>query len=151
VTLCGSISAILYSAWALSGAGTKTAIHFGTEKSWYDPKFAAYPQISVSDLTEPKGFYFNLNGTLLMHSYPRYLVNVWVPIKAGNIGTAETQLAEDMRFETCRIILANRNSIGDFKPIVPQDAGTPHHELNGDPRMIRYEITLVGAHDKTSG
>lgn len=153
ITLAGSVAATLYSAWSLSGAGTKTLIAFGTLKDWFDPAYAAKPQITVSDLTEPNGKYFLQadGGTLQMHSYPRYIVNVWVPIPRGNVGTAESQLAEDMRYETCRIILANRNSIADFKPIVPQDTGTPRHELNGEPRVLRYEITLIGAHDKVSG
>lgn len=151
MTLCGSIIASLYNSWSLSNAGSKIAIHFGTEKDWYNPTYASYPQISVSPLVEPSGHYFLSNGTLQMHSYPRYLVNVWVPLKAGVPGTAEMQLAEDMRYEVCRCILANRSSIGDFKPIVPEDTGRAIHELNGDPRMLRYEITLVGAHDKVSG
>ena len=151
MTLCGSISAVLYSAWTLSGAGTKTAIHFGTEKSWYDAEFAAYPQVTVSDLAEPKGRHFKTNGTLLMHSYPRYVVNVWVPVEIGVLGTAETQLAEDMRYEVCRVILSNRDAIGNFKSIVPLDAGIARHELVGEPRMLRYEITLSGAHDQVQG
>lgn len=86
-----------------------------------------------------------------MHSYPRYVVNCWVPIPRGNVGTAESQLAEDMRYETCRIILSQRSNIADFQPIVPVDMGVPRHELNGEPRVLRYEITLIGAHDKVSG
>lgn len=152
MTLCGSISQKLFSEWSLTGAGTKSAIAFGTLKDWFDPAYAHTPQITVSDLTEPNGRYFaQPNGTLLMHSYPRYVVNCWVPIPRGNVGTAESQLAEDMRYEACRIILSQRSNIANFQPIVPVDMGVPRHELNGEPRVLRYEITLIGAHDKVLG
>jgi hypothetical protein len=63
----------------------------------------------------------------------------------------EAVLIEDMRFEVTRIIVAKRNDIASFSPIVPVDNGVPHHELNAEPRILRYEITLLGAHDKIQG
>jgi hypothetical protein len=152
MTNAGSIAAALYNNWSLTGAGTKTAIAFGTVKDWFDPKYAGKPQISVSDLVEPKGKYFkSAGGTLRVHSYPRYTVNCWVPLKVGVVGTAESQLIEDMRYEVCRIIVAKRSVISDFTPLVPVDMGVPRHEVNGEPRILRYEITLLGAHDKVLG
>ncbi len=151
MTSCGSISAILASTWALTGASAKNNIHFETEKDWFNPAHISKPQITVSTLVEPKGHIFKSNGTLIMHSYPRYSLNIWVPIPRGNLGTAETQLADDMRYEAARIILANRTSIGDFIMITPEDAGIAHHEMDKEPRMLRYELTLIGAHEKVSG
>ncbi len=151
MTLAGSIAASLYANWNLTGSAARANIAFGTLKDWFDPTFAHMPQITVSDLTEPKGQFFNNGGTLIMHSYPRYVVNVWVPIPRGNVGNVESQLAQDMRYEAARIIMAQRSSIGNFQPIVPEDAGVPRHELNGEPRILRYEITLIGAHDQIQG
>ena len=146
-TLAGSISSTLYNNWALTGIGTKTLIRFGS-LGWYENNYPQ-TQVTVTDLTEPKGkFFLDPSGSLIIHSYPRYIVNCWVPIPRGTNGTAEIQLAEDMRYEVSRIILANRNSIGDFSPIVPEDLGIPHHELDKEPRCLRYEITLNGAHNK---
>ncbi len=83
-----------------------------------------------------------------MHSYPRYIVNCWVPIPRGDCGTAYAQLAEDMRYEVARIIVACRNSIGDLAPIVPENLGVARHELDREPRCLRYELTLIGAHNR---
>ena len=152
MTLAGSIAAALYNNWSLSGAGTKTAITFGTLKDWYNPTYASSPQITVSDLTEIENKFFLSNGgTLQIHSYPRYVVNCWVPIPRGCIGTSESQLAEDMRYEVCRIICAKRRNIATFNVITPENLGIPLHEVNAEPRILRYEVTLVGAHDKVYG
>lgn len=147
MTTAGSISAALYSNWSLTGIGTKTLIHFGSA-GWYESNYPQ-PQISVSNLAEPKGrFFLDAGGSLLIHSYPRYVVNCWVPIPRGAEGTAEVQLIEDMRYEVARIIVNQRNSIGDLSPIVPDDLGFPRHELDKEPRCLRYELTLIGAHNK---
>lgn len=150
MTLAGSISAALKSGWSLTGAGTVTAIAFPS-KDWYDSQYASKPQVTVSHLTDPPAKYFAVSGgSMLMHSNPRFVVNCWVPILRGASGTAEASLIEDMRREVTRIIIANRNSIADFNPIVPENEGTPHHEVNGTPAMLRYEITLVGTQDVTA-
>jgi hypothetical protein len=147
-TLTGSISSTLYNNWNLTGIGTKTLIRFGS-LGWYENNYPIQPQVTVSNLAEPKGRYFlNPGGSLLIHSYPRYVVNCWVPIPRGANGTAEVQLAEDMRYEVARIIVVQRNSIGDLSPVVPDDLGVPHHELDKEPRCLRYELTLIGAHNK---
>jgi len=140
----------LKSGWSLSGAGTVTAIAFPS-KDWYDSQYASKPQVTVSHLIDPPARYFaNPGGSLLMHSNPRYVVNIWVPILRGASGTVEASLIEDMRREVARIIIANRSSIASFNPIVPENEGTPHHEINGTPAMLRYEITLVGTQDTTA-
>jgi hypothetical protein len=84
---------------------------------------------------------------MLLHSNPQYIVNCWVPILQGVKGTVEAQLIEDMRHEVTRIIVAKRNEIADFKPLMPENEGVPHHEINGTPSILRYEITLIGTHD----
>jgi hypothetical protein len=79
------------------------------------------------------------------------VVNCWVPIPPGEAGTDEAELIEAMRYEVSRVVLANRNSIADLEPIVPKDEGVARHELNGQPRLLRYEITLLGAHGRVLG
>lgn len=146
-TLAGSISSTLYNNWALTGIGTKTLIRFGST-GWYENRYPQ-AQVTVSNLAEPHGkFFLDSSGSLIIHSYPRYTVNCWVPIPRGANGTAEAQLAEDMRYEVARIIVNKRNSIGDLSPVVPDDLGIPHHELDVEPRCLRYEVTLIGAHNK---
>ena len=150
MTLAGSILNCLSDNWELTGDGAKEKLHF-SEKDWFDTSVPNKSQVSVSLLVERIGkFLSNEGGTLTLHSYPQFLVNCWVPIPRGAKGTAEAQLIEDMRYEVTRIITANRNSIADFSPIVPMDQGTPLHEVNKEPRVLRYEITLMGAHDKES-
>ena len=148
-TLLGSISSTLYSNWNLTGAGTKTLIRFGST-GWYENNYPK-PQITVSNLAEPKGkFFLDSSGSMIIHSYPNYVVNCWVPIPRGGNGTAQAQLADDMRYEVARIIVNKRNSIGDLAPVVPDDLGVAHHELDVEPRMLRYEVTLTGAHNQTA-
>jgi hypothetical protein len=143
VTLAGSIKAALSSEWALTGDLAKTEIRFA-DSGWFDREYASDPQVVVSELAEPIGRFF---GTI-MHSYPRYLVNCWLPIPQGNNGTAEAQQIEDMRYEVTRIVWAKRADISPLTMIVPQDHGIPRHELDGTPRILRYEITLIGVQDK---
>ena len=101
---------------------------------------------------EPNGrFFLNQGGTLTPQSYAYFAVNCWVPIAVGTPGTVEAELIEAMRYEVSRVILANRNSIADFDPIVPKDEGLARHELNGQPRLLRYETTLIGAHARVRG
>lgn len=134
MTLSGSISAVLAANWSLTGAGTVTAIAFPT-KDWYDSQYASKPQITVSHLTDPPSRYFtNPGGSVNLHSNPYYVVNIWVPILRGAAGTVEAELIEAMRLEIVRIIAANRSSIADFNPLMPQDNGVPHHEKNGTQR-----------------
>lgn len=150
MTLAGSILTALSDNWSLTGAGTKSAIHFAT-KNWYDTAYTMKPQVSVSDLAEAEHkFFLSHGGTLIIHSYPRYVVNCWVPIPRGASGTSESQLCEDMRYEVCRIVAANRGSVASLTSLVPSNLGVPLHEVNAEPRILRYEITLVGAHDRIS-
>ena len=150
MTLAGSIRSSLSTNWALTGNLAKGSIVFA-QKSWYDYEAASQPQITVSPLVETVGgYYSNTNGSFSTQNYAQFVVNCWLAIPRGAVGTAEAQMIEDMRFEVCRIILAERNSIADFKPIVPTDYGVPLHENENQPRILRYEITLLGAHEKNS-
>lgn len=151
MTQAGSILAALQTNWSLTGnAGTANVAFI--EREWFDAKYASRPQITVSHLFDPPTRYFKCDGgTLLMHTNPHYAANVWVPVPVGAVGTAETQLIDDMRLEIARIILSQKNAIGDFSLIVPRDSGVPMHELDKQPRMLRYEVTLIGAIDKIRG
>ncbi len=143
MTLAGSIKTVLYDNWNLSGDLAKAKIRF-SETGWFDATYASYPQIVVSELAEPIGGYYG--GSY--QTYPRFLVNLWLQIPRGAKGTAEAQNIEDMRYEVLEIIQSKKNDVATFRPLVPIDVGTPRHELDRDPRMLRYEITLLGAHTK---
>ena len=134
---------MLASEWALLWRFAADQIRF-SEARWFDREHAGHPQVVVSEFAEPITRYF---GTY-MHSYPRYLVNCWLPIPSGPNGTAEAQLIEDMRYEVSRIVWTKRADISPLTMIVPQDHGVPRHELDGTPRILRYEITLIGAQSK---
>jgi len=143
MTLAGSIKTVLYDNWSLTGNLAQAKVHFA-DSGWFAGSVAYKPQVVVSDIAEPIGGYFG--GSL--HLYPRYVVNCWLQIPRGAQGTLEAEYIENMRYEVLDIIRDNKTSIGDFVVIVPSDAGTPRHELTGTPRILRYEITLVGAHTK---
>lgn len=149
LTLEGSIRAALVSGWSLTGEAEVTKKVVFPTKNWHDSDYLSQPQITVTHLAEGSGKFFTgtADGRLLMHTNPLYLVNVWVPIPRGANGDAETVLIEQLRVEVNRVILAAKSSVADFRPLVPKDSGRPLHELDREPRILRYEITLIGAHD----
>ena len=149
MTLAGSIRDALYNDWSLTGDLDKANIAF-PEKDWYDLDYAGQPQITVTKLTEPvhKFFFSTTGGTLIAHTYPRFVVNCWLHISEGSDGTNESQQIEDLVDEVFRIILAERDNIADLRPVVPVDSGTFRGKVEPkEPSLLRYEITLIGAHD----
>lgn len=143
--------AALKSNWSLLGAGSVSAIYW-SPKDWFDTAFVMMPQVSVSPIAEvPHFFYAQPSGTLTVDSHPMFAVNVWVPRPVGSPGTAEAELAEAMRYEVCRIAVAQRISMSPFGAVVPKDMGVARHEDNVEPRILRYEITLLSSHDTIQG
>ncbi len=149
MTLAGSIRDVLYDDWALTGDLEKANVAF-PEKDWYDLDYAGQPQITVTKLAEPmyENYFTSPGGTLIAHSYPRFVVNCWLHIQEGSDGTTESQQIEDLVNEVFRIILLERDNIADMRPVVPVDSGTFRGKVEPkEPSILRYEITLIGAHD----
>jgi hypothetical protein len=136
MTLAGSLVALIESSWSLAGELAPSNIRF--HEGWFDRDYAR-PQVTVSDLANPKGQYY---GTLTVDFYPRYSVNVWHEIPSGAPGTAEYANIESMRQEVVRIVNHNRHTLAPFNIIVPLDEGVSLHEIDEPPRILRYEITV---------
>jgi hypothetical protein len=143
MTLAGSIKTSLASNWALTGDLASTKVHFA-DSGWFDSNYASYPQIVVTQMVEPIGGYYSSS----LHLHPRFVVNCWLQIPRGANGTVESQYIEDMRYEVVRIINENRTMLGTNTIIIPRDAGIPRHELSMEPRILRFEIGLLGAQTK---
>jgi hypothetical protein len=141
VTLCGSIRTLLYSNWNLTDDLEKDKIRFA-DVGWYETSYAK-PQIVVTQGNEPVQHVFGDS----LQTYPRFYVNLWLQIPRGANGTAETQQIEDMRYEVNRIINVNRTGISNLT-LIPLDVGVPRHEWNQTPRILRFEITILGAQTK---
>ena len=137
MTLAGSISALLSANWTLAGDLATAKVRFS--EGWYDSSFESFPQVTVSELVNPVGKFY---GTSTVDFYPRFLVNCWQTVPRGSPGTLEYSYAESMRREAARIINANRHGVAAFNIVSLEDEGTPHHELDETPRVLRYEITV---------
>lgn len=107
---------------------------------WYDSKLLT-PQVTVGPLASPVGRFF---GTINLTLHHRFRVNCWLHIPAGADGESEKTTIEDMRKEVLRIVNAKRHSAASFANVVPLDEGTPLHELDQTPRILRYELVLFG-------
>ena len=147
VRLSGSISTYLQAAWTLDAPVAVANIRWNED--WFNTKYLMAPQITVSDMDNPHFEGFNTAGSLDINYRPLYNINVWVPVKRGNIGTQESQNAQDMRLEVARIcrefqaLSPAGGSLSPFNVIRPDGAGRPLHELDSTPRLLRYEITLI--------
>jgi len=143
LTLAGSLSILLQDNWALTENLRKTKIEFGS--GWYN-KDNVKPQVIVSDLSSPVGQFFGTSTVTLHH---RFVVNCWLIVPGGATGADEKTSIEDMRREVLRIINANRHGVNSLDIIVPSDEGTPHHELDATPRILRYEVTVFGVETRS--
>lgn len=151
MTRTGSIGTVLATEWSLTGDLSKSKVKFPL-KEWFDSDYPSSPQVTVTPLADTLRFYSH-NGTLKPQDYQRYVLNVWLPVPTGANPIAYEEMIESMRNEAYQVILANGTAIGSFKSIVPLDTGVPRHEvagasaggvpLTGQPRCLRYEITLL--------
>lgn len=142
--LSGSLLTYLQSAWAL---GTVALANIRWSEDWFNPKYLMGPQITITDVYAGRLQSYSTAGSYDFHYNPSYAVNVWVPVKTGNVGTQEAQNAQDMRLEVARVFregvgLGYGGSLAPFGVVKPEDAGRPLHELDSTPRLLRYEITL---------
>lgn len=82
-----------------------------------------------------------------------FLINIWQKIPRGAPGTQEAQNCEDMRREVARILREGLTlgdwggSISPLRIALPLDDGTPRHEMDREPRILRYELTVVATRD----
>jgi len=152
--LTGSLLNFIQYAWSLATPGT-ASIWWATD--WWDSRYPAMPQISVSNLASPKVGAYKTAGSFTFKYRPVFAVNVWQQIPRGSTGTAELTNVDDMRHEVARVFRDNcdgtalvnyAGSLGPFSVVLPQDYGVARHELDATPRMLRYEITLMSQRDK---
>lgn len=142
MTLAGSVSALLQSNWNLTGDLATANVSFTTE--WYNSG-SLTPQVTVTPLTSLVGKFF---GTVNLTLHHRFRVNCWLQIPRGIDGIIEQTSIESMRGEVLRIVNAHRHDIASFANLVPLDEGTPLHELNQTPRILRYELVVFGVENK---
>ena len=73
----------------------------------------------------------------------------------GSDGTLQLDAVERMRREVCRVFLAGFNadagtanyggSLSPWGVVLPSDAGRSLHEESYEPRVLRYEVTLIAS------
>ena len=143
MTLAGSLSALLEDNWSLTGDLRKVKISFGTD--WYD-KSNVKPQVVVSPLASPYGQFFGTSTVTLHHTF---VVNCWLRIPRGSNGSTEKTNIESIRQEVFDLVNGNRHGINSLDIIVPLDEGTPRHELNSTPQILRYELTVFGVESRS--
>ena len=137
MTLAGSVLAVLSSGWALTGNPLENAKFV---EGWYDSKKAGYPQVTVSNLSAPAREFY---GTATVRVHHQWAVNVWLQIPVGAAGANQLTQIEQMNREVFRIININR-SIASLDLTISDGLGEPHHELDTQPRLLRYEQVVYG-------
>lgn len=141
MTYAGSIVNLLAGGWGLASPLSSTELAFA--EGWYNDQFLDRPQVTVTDMSAPVGQFYMGTWTVTFHY--RFLVNTWYRLPAGVMpGTVEQALANSMGTEVFRIINTNRHNIGDLEIILAEGEGTPRHELDRNPRMLRYELVAFG-------
>jgi len=152
-TIPEEIATSLATNWGLAAPLDAAHLHFDAD--WVDRKQLratnVNAQIIVSGPIASPIRYFGpgvtagvLDPGLTLMTYHRYVVNIWVPIPAGDERDIWGDYAEQIRLEVIRIINEQRNSFtcAKIKFAIPLDAGRALHELDVTPRILRYEITI---------
>lgn len=151
MTVCGTLLEFLKADWALSAPLGTANIYWSEE--WFNSRKIEYPQITVTPISSPIAERFSHAGTLrTFRHHDTYAVNLWHKVKRGGPGTAEVDKIEDMRREVARVFADGHrtNWGGSLSPLricLPIDDGVPRHELETEPRILRYELTLVATRD----
>jgi len=152
MTVCGLLSTYIQGEWGLASPVGLTDIFWSTE--WFNTKKITYPQITVTDFVSPIfERYKPAAGSLDMRHRDLFLINIWQRIRRGSSGTQEKENVEDMRREVGRILregLTKNNWGGSLSPLrlaLPLDDGIPRHQTDVEPRILRYELTLVATRD----
>lgn len=159
VTIPTGIRNALVANWALA-AGPTDAAHINFDTGWVDRRqlraTGITAQVIVSGPIAGPIRYFGpdvVGGVvapgLRFLTYHRYVVNVWVPIPAGDERLVWDDYAEEIRFEVVRILNELRSGFALIPPgcpdimyEIPLDAGRALHELDATPRILRYEVTI---------
>ena len=140
------ILSYLQAAWALPAPLGSADIHWSAD--WYNPRYDGMPQVSVTDLTSRRRQAFRTGGSIDYFYEPQYVVNAWMQIPVGAVGTAESIRIGSVRWHVVKRFREDEavnwgGSLAPLHIVLPRDAGVPRHELDQTPRMLRYEITLV--------
>ena len=156
-TIPEEISAMLVAQWGLAAPIDTGHLHF--DVGWVDRKQLratnVNAQIIVSGPISSAMRYFGPDVVagvvapgLRLLSYHHYVINIWVPIPAGDERDIWDDYAEQIRFEVIRIINEQRSNFTCAKIMfaIPLDAGVARHELDATPRILRYEITIQVDH-----
>jgi hypothetical protein len=146
MTTTGSLLNYCQTQWNISAPGSASIIW---SDGWFNPLFPYLPQITFSDLSNPEAQIFGTGGSQTFMYRPRFAVNVWNQIPVGANGTAEVQATENMRKEVARIFRTGVGGTygGSLSPLMlclPENQGVPRHETDKTPRVLRYELVLVG-------
>jgi len=158
-TIPTGIRNALVANWALA-AGPTDVDHINFDTGWVDRRQLRATnitaQVIVSGPIAGPIRYFGPDVVagvvapgLRFLTYHRYVVNVWVPIPAGDERLVWDDYAEEIRFEVVRILNELRSGFAAIPPgcptimfEIPLDAGRALHELDATPRILRYEITI---------
>ena len=145
-TIEEQVATMLQNNWSLLGNVAVGNCHFDT--GWFDAKLGRdlKPQITVRHLFSPEPLWFGPSPSHVdLHyiSWDKYAVNLWHRFREGQEGVNERREIEQMRDEVFRILNNQRES---FPPpiglVLPLDRGTPLHEFNVTPRLLRYELII---------
>jgi len=158
-TIPEEIIASLATNWALLNPLDAGHLHF--DVGWVDRKQLratnVNAQIIVSGPIASPIRYFGpdvrvlpdtLFPGLTLMSFHRYVVNIWVPIPAGDETDTWRDYAEQIRYEVVRILNEERANFTCTKIAfeIPLDEGIARHEIDVHPRILRYEITFQVNH-----
>ena len=161
VTIPEEVSAMLVAQWGLAAPISTAEIHF--DVGWVDRKWLratnTNAQVIVSGPVASPIRYFGphwiggvgvgaLSPGLRLLAYHLYVVNIWVPIPAGDERHIWEDYAEQIRFEIVRILNEQRSGFVCTKImfLIPRDMGVARHELDVTPRIMRYEISFQVDH-----
>lgn len=146
MTLQGTLIAFMKQVWGLSAPLGTANIYWSED--WYNPKKAEYPQISVTPLTDPMLQRFRTHKSIQQLHTTFFNINCWVKSPAGGAGTKPLDQAMQMKREVCRTFLEGietdyGGSLSPWGAVTPRNKGIPRHELMRNPRLYRYEVTIV--------
>lgn len=132
--------------WSLPSPLGTADIYWSEE--WYNTRKAEYPQITVTPLTSPLLQRFKDSAEMKQLHRNLYLINCWVKVRAGGDGSAELTQAGSLCHEAAKVFLEGiengyGGSLSPWGAVLPLDKGIPRHDLEVQPRIYRYEVTIV--------
>ena len=158
-TIPEEVAAMLAAQWGLAAPIDAAHLHF--DVGWVDRKQLRATninaQIIVSGPIASPIRYFGprlvagpdtMSPGLILMSFHRYSVNIWVPIPAGDETDVWRDYAEQIRYEVVRILNEQRSgyTCAKIQFSIPLDEGIARHEIDITPRILRFEITFQVNH-----